>query len=192
MRVYKGEGPLDPAFELTEERRVIAKVHLFTRHQAELCFVIAKDCRDLKETDDVLPYILGYTAGNDLSARWWQQPENCGMQYCRAKSFDGFAPLGPVLVSPAVLSDPSNLSIQTKVNGELRQSASTAQMIFDIPRIIRYLSQGTTLRKGTVIMTGTPSGVAAFMDPPAWLKNGDVVEIEIGGIGTIRETMVFH
>ncbi|KAJ4177676.1 hypothetical protein NW767_015056 [Fusarium falciforme] len=114
------------------------------------------------------------------------------MQYCRAKSFDKFAPLGPVMVSPKSLSDPSKLRIQTKVNGQVRQSATTAQMIFDIPRIIQYLSQGTTLRKGTVIMTGTPSGVAAFMDPPAWLKNGDVVEIEIEKIGKIENEFVFE
>lgn len=154
--------------------------------------VLKKDCLNLKEDDDVLPYILGYTAGNDVSSRWWQKPENCGMQYCRAKSFDKFAPLGPVMVSPKSLSDPSKLRIQTKVNGQVRQSATTAQMIFDIPRIIQYLSQGTTLRKGTVIMTGTPSGVAAFMDPPAWLKNGDVVEIEIEKIGKIENEFVFE
>ena len=105
---------------------------------------------------------------------------------------DKFAPLGPVIVSRNVIKDPSSLKIITHVNGELRQESGTNNMIFDVPSLIRHLSRGITLRPGTVIMTGTPDGVAAFMKPSPWLKNGDVVEIEITRIGQIRNKMVFE
>lgn len=105
---------------------------------------------------------------------------------------DKFAPLGPVLVSPRVIQDPSALNILTLVNGEQRQASSTANMIFDCSSLIRHLSRGRTLRKGTVIMTGTPDGVAAFMQPSPWLQDGDIVEIEFSGIGRIKNLMVFE
>lgn len=118
-------------------------------------------------------------------------PDRSGGQHGYAKSFDKFAPIGPVLVSTSVIPDPSKLSLTTKVNGELRQYTKLDDLIFDIPTIIRHLSRGTTLRKYTTIMTGTPSGVAAFMKPPAWLKDGDAVEIEISEIGIIRNRIKF-
>lgn len=133
-----------------------------------------------------MQYILGYTAGNDVSSRYWQAPERSGNQHGSAKSFDKFAPIGPVLTSPDVIHDPHELVIKSYVNGEVRQSSRTDDLIYDIPTIIRHISRGTTLRKGTVVMTGTPSGVAAFMKPPAWLKDGDVVEVEIERIGRLR------
>lgn len=118
-------------------------------------------------------------------------PERSGNQHGYAKSFDKFAPIGPVLCSTKLIPDPSVLILTTKVNGELRQSTKLDDLIFDVPKIIRHLSRGTTLRKGTVIMTGTPSGVAAFMKPPQWLKDGDSVEVEISAIGMIENRMKF-
>tara|TARA_R110002003_G_scaffold40_3_gene2575 strand:- start:884 stop:1381 length:498 start_codon:yes stop_codon:yes gene_type:complete len=161
-------------------------------YEAELCFIIGKDCKNVTESEDAMQYIFGYTTGNDVSSRYWQAPERSGNQHRTGKSFDKFAPIGPVITSPSVIQDPHKLSIKSYVNGELRQSARTDDLIYDIPTIIRHISRGTTVRKRTVVMTGTPSGVAAFMKPPQWLGDGDVVEVEIEGIGRIRNTMVFE
>jgi 2-keto-4-pentenoate hydratase/2-oxohepta-3-ene-1,7-dioic acid hydratase in catechol pathway len=162
------------------------------QRQAELCVVIGKDCKNVTESEDPLQYVLGYTAGNDVSSRWWQMPERSNNQHSAAKSFDKFAPLGPVITSTKIIPDPTKLTMTTRVNGSLRQSTKTDDMVYEIPDVIRHLSRGTTLRKGTVIMTGTPSGVAAFMKPPAWLQDGDVVEVEIDNIGVIKNKMVFE
>ena len=105
---------------------------------------------------------------------------------------DKFAPLGPLIASTQAIRDPSKLKITTHVNGELRQESGTENMIFDVATLVRHLSRGITLRRGTIIMTGTPDGVAAFMKPSPWLRNGDVVEIEISGIGKIKNKMVFE
>lgn len=153
--------------------------------------VISKPAKDIPETANPLEYVLGYTVGNDVSSRWWQLPDQCGGQHGYAKSFDKFAPIGPVLVSAKEIPDPSKLSLTTKVNGEQRQSTKTDDLIFDIPEIIRHLSRGTTLRPGTVIMTGTPSGVGFFCNPKQFLKDGDEVEVEISGIGAIKNRLRF-
>jgi len=108
-----------------------------------------------------------------------------------AKGFDKFAPIGPVLVSPKILSDIGRLRMTTKVNGEQRQTTLLNDLIFDVGTIVRHLSRAMTLRKFTVILTGTPSGVAALMKPPAWLQDGDTVTIEIEKIGTISNKMKF-
>ncbi|KAK5079296.1 hypothetical protein LTR64_002281 [Lithohypha guttulata] len=158
-------------------------------YEGELCVVIGKDCKGFQVGDNIQQYILGYTVGNDVSSRFWQMPERSGQQHGYAKSFDKFCPIGPVLVSTELINDPATLQLTTTVNGEQRQTTSTSDLLFDIPTIIQHLSRGTTLRKGTVIMTGTPSGVAAFMKPPKWLADGDVVEIGISKIGKIRNTM---
>jgi len=139
-----------------------------------------------------MQYVLGYTAGNDVSSRYWQNPERSGNQHGSAKSFDKFAPIGPVITSTNVIKNPHQLAIKSFVNGELRQSSRTDDLIYDIPTILRHISRGTTLRKGTVVMTGTPSGVAAFMKPPKWLQDGDVVEVEIENIGQLRNKMAFE
>jgi 2-keto-4-pentenoate hydratase/2-oxohepta-3-ene-1,7-dioic acid hydratase in catechol pathway len=136
--------------------------------------------------------VLGYSVGNDVSSRYWQDKTRSSGQHGYAKAMDGFAPLGPVIASTRVIQNPSKLQLTTHVNGELRQSAGTDSMIFDVATVIRHLSRGITLRAGTVIMTGTPDGVAAFMKPSPWLQDGDVVEIEISGIGKIRNKMVFE
>ena len=151
--------------------------------------MIGKTCKNIKEDEDPTPYILGYTVGNDLSARYWQRPHRSGSQHGYAKSFDKFAPFGPVLVSTDVIPNPKELHLKTTVNGEIRQDSKTDDLFFDIPAIIRHLSRGTTLEPGTLIMTGTPGGVAVFMNPPPWLKNGDIVEVEISSIGKIRNKM---
>lgn len=154
--------------------------------------VIGRDCKNLGEHEDPAPYILGYTVGNDVSSRYWQQPERCGTQHGYAKSFDKFAPIGPILVSTTAIPDPKALTIKTRVNGQQRQITRTDDLIFDIPAIIRHVSRGTSLKPGTVIMTGTPSGVGAFMKPPAWLQDGDIVEVEISKIGIICNKMVME
>ncbi len=127
-----------------------------------------------------------------MSSRYWQNAERAGNQHGYAKAFDKFAPIGPILVAPTVIPDPSKLQLSTKVNGVQKQSTRVDDLIFDIPAILRHLSRGTTLRPGTVIMTGTPSGVAAFEKPPGWLKTGDVVEVTVEGIGRIRNKMVYE
>jgi 2-keto-4-pentenoate hydratase/2-oxohepta-3-ene-1,7-dioic acid hydratase in catechol pathway len=160
--------------------------------QAELCFVIGKDCKNVTESEDAMQYILGYTAGNDVSSRYWQAPERSGNQHGSAKSFDKFAPIGPVITSRDIIPNPHKLKIKSFVNGEMRQLSCTDDLVYDIPTIIRHISRGTTLRRGTVVMTGTPSGVAAFMKPPAWLQDGDVVEVEIEKIGRLRNKMVME
>lgn len=168
-------------------------------YEGELCIVLGADCKNFtKGTDDVGTYILGYTVGNDVSSRFWQAPPQSGNQHGYAKSFDGFAPIGPVIVSvDAVASqhrvlrtgDP-DLRLRTQVNGEERQNSWTSDLLFCLGDILEHLSRGTTLRRGTVIMTGTPGGVAAFMKPPRWLRSGDVVEVEIEGLGRITNTIV--
>jgi 2-keto-4-pentenoate hydratase/2-oxohepta-3-ene-1,7-dioic acid hydratase in catechol pathway len=159
-------------------------------YEGELSVVIGKDAKNVSAAD-ALKYVLGYTCGNDVSARNFQLPDASGGQFSYAKSFDGFAPIGPCIVSPQLIPDPQKLHYTTKVNGEVRQDTETSDMIWTVAQIIEHLSRGTTLRKGTVIMTGTPSGVGLFMEPKGFLKHGDVVEVSIDGIGAIRNKMVF-
>ncbi|EFX05260.1 fumarylacetoacetate hydrolase family protein [Grosmannia clavigera kw1407] len=161
-------------------------------YEAELCVVIKKDCKNLTEADDITDYILGYTAGNDVSSRWWQMPARSNNQHGVAKSFDKFAPLGPVLASPRAVPDPKKLHMECFVNGERRQETGIDDQIYDISTVLRHLSRGMTLRRGTVIMTGTPSGVAAFRQPPVWLQHGDVVTVRIDVIGEILNHMAFE
>ena len=136
-----------------------------------------------------MQYILGYTAGND---RYWQAPERSGNHHGNAKPFGKFAPIGPVIASPDVILDPRKLAIKSFLDGDMRQSSCTDDLIHDIPTIIRHISRETTLLKGTVVTTGTPSGVAVFMKPPAWLEDGDVVEVEIEKIGRLRNKIVLE
>jgi 2-keto-4-pentenoate hydratase/2-oxohepta-3-ene-1,7-dioic acid hydratase in catechol pathway len=161
-------------------------------YEGELTFVIARDTKNLPSDGDfnLEDYILGYTAGNDLSARNFQLPEASGGQFCYAKSFDGFAPIGPYIASPELVPDPQKLNYITRVNGVEQQKTGTNDMIWTVKDILRHLSQGTTLRAGTVVMTGTPSGVGYFRNE--FLKDGDVVEVEIEGLMTLKNTMKFE
>ncbi|OAQ97082.1 hypothetical protein LLEC1_03844 [Akanthomyces lecanii] len=142
---------------------------------------------------DALDHVLGYCNCNDVSARSLQMPASVsGGQFSFCKSFDGFAPIGPVIASPGVVDDPQALALVTRVNGEQRQASTTADMIWSVRQLIAFASQGTTLKRGTLIMTGTPSGVGLFMEPRTFLKDGDVVEVSFDGLGTLRNTMQFQ
>jgi 2-keto-4-pentenoate hydratase/2-oxohepta-3-ene-1,7-dioic acid hydratase in catechol pathway len=152
--------------------------------EAELVFVIGRPGRNIPEADAML-YVAGYTCGHDVSARDYQL-ERGGGQWVIGKTFDTFAPLGPVLVTPDELTDPHHLRIQCRVNGETMQDSNTEQMIFNVPQTIAYLSRIMTLEAGDVVFTGTPPGVGLARKPPIYLKDGDVVEIEVEGIGVLR------
>ena len=159
-------------------------------YEGELAVVIGRTCKNVSR-EEALSCVLGYTIANDVSARDWQKrPELGGGQWCRGKSFDTFAPLGPVLATPAAIPDPNALGLRTWLNGELVQDANTDDMIFDVPSLISFLSGSTTLLAGTVILTGTPSGVGMAADPPRWLRPGDTVAIELEGIGRLENPVV--
>lgn len=158
--------------------------------EAELAVVIGRATRDVS-MEAALSSVLGYTCANDVSARWWQK-EGSGGQFCRGKSFDTFCPLGPHVVPSSSIRDPQALRVRCRVNGETMQDASTRDMIFSVARLVSDLSQGTTLMAGTVILTGTPSGVGMARKPPVWLKNGDRVEVEIDGIGVLANRVRFE
>lgn len=151
--------------------------------EGELAIVIGKTCRNATR-ENALSHVLGYTVANDISARDWQKDRG-GSQWCRGKSFDTFAPMGPWIVTTDEIQDPNALRITTRVNGETLQDSSTADMIFDVPSLIEFLSGDTTLPAGTVILTGTPEGVGMGRTPQRWLQHGDRVEVEIEGIGTL-------
>ena len=152
-------------------------------YECELAVVIGKPAKNVAQ-DQALDYVLGYTCANDVSARRWQK-EGGGKQWCRGKSFDTFCPLGPCLVTADEIPDPNTLKIKTTLNDQIMQESNTADMIFDVPSLISFLSQGTTLLPGTVILTGTPQGVGFARTPPVFLKKGDRVAIEIERIGTL-------
>lgn len=157
-------------------------------YECELAVVIGERCRNVAR-ERALDVVLGYTCANDVSARDWQI-ERGGRQWCRGKTFDTFCPLGPAIVTADEISDPQSLGIRTRVNGRTMQDWTTRDMIFGVAEIIEFLSGSTTLEAGTVILTGTPHGVGMAMDPPVWLQPGDAVEIEIDGIGILRNPVV--
>jgi 2-keto-4-pentenoate hydratase/2-oxohepta-3-ene-1,7-dioic acid hydratase in catechol pathway len=152
-------------------------------YEGELAVVIGRRCKNVKR-NEALDYVYGYCCGNDVSARDWQKKRG-GSQWCRGKSFDTFAPLGPCLVTADEIPDPNALQLRTWVKGELRQESGTSDMIFDVPTLIEFLSGSTTLLPGTVILTGTPHGVGMAFTPPRWLKPGDEVTVEIDAIGRL-------
>ena len=159
-------------------------------YECELAVVIGKPAKNVSR-DRALDYVLGYTCANDVSARDWQIKLGGG-QWCRGKMFDTFAPLGPCLVTADEMTKPNALRISTVLNGERVQDSSTADMIFDVPRLIEFLSGSTTLPPGTVILSGTPQGVGMARNPPRWLKPGDVVTIEIEGIGQLTNPVALE
>lgn len=152
-------------------------------YECELAVVIGRRCKNVRR-EDALSCVLGYTCANDVSARDWQIRLG-GSQWSRGKTFDTFCPLGPVLVTPDELPDPGALRIRTVLNGETVQDWTTADMIFDVPALIEFLSGSTTLHPGTVILTGTPQGVGMARQPPRWLRAGDTVTVEVEGIGAL-------
>ena len=157
-------------------------------YECELAVVIGKTCKNVAKKD-ALKYVLGYTCGNDVSARDWQKNFGGG-QWCRGKFFDTFAPLGPCLVTADEIPNPNALTIKTILNGQTMQDSNTADMIFDVPTLIEFLSGSTTLLAGTVILTGTPQGVGMARNPQVWLKAGDTVSVEIEKIGTLTNPVI--
>lgn len=155
--------------------------------------VIGTTGRDIPK-EKALDHVAGYLAANDVSARGWQRdPKKAGgvPQWCFSKGFDKFAPLSPMLVSPAVVGNASDLELRTLVNGEERQNTSTGDLLFGVEEIVSFISQGTTLEAGTVILTGTPSGVAMGMKEPKYLNDGDVVEVSVSSVGAVKNKMAF-
>jgi 2-keto-4-pentenoate hydratase/2-oxohepta-3-ene-1,7-dioic acid hydratase in catechol pathway len=160
-------------------------------YECELAVVIGRTCKNVARAD-ALKYVLGYTCANDVSARDWQIKRGGG-QWCRGKTFDTFAPLGPCLVTTDEIPDPQALRIATILNGERVQDWTTGDMIFNVATLIEFLSGSTTLLPGTVILTGTPHGVGMAVKPePRWLRPGDRVEIEIEKIGTLSNPVALE
>ncbi|MGD2187226.1 MAG: fumarylacetoacetate hydrolase family protein [Desulfobacterales bacterium] len=153
--------------------------------EVELAVVIGREGKRILP-EDALSHIAGFSIMNDVSGR---QAQFADAQWFRGKSFDTFAPLGPALVTVDEVEDFQNLKLTASVNGEIMQNGSTADMIFDIPSIISFISEDITLVPGDIISTGTPSGVGIFRDPPVLLKAGDIVECWVEKIGTIRNTV---
>jgi 2-keto-4-pentenoate hydratase/2-oxohepta-3-ene-1,7-dioic acid hydratase in catechol pathway len=154
-------------------------------YEGELAVVIGRRARDIPE-DKALGVVEGLTCAHDVSSRDHQFTTG---QWSWSKSFDTFCPLGPVLVTPDEL-DLGHLDIETRVNGEVLQCSNTDQLVFGVQRLIAHLSQGLTLEPGDVILTGTPGGVGMARDPQRWLEDGDVIEITIAGIGTLRNRVI--
>ena len=153
-------------------------------YEGELAIVIGKTAKNVSQ-EAALSHVLGYTCANDVSGRTWQL-EKGGRQWCRGKGFDTFCPLGPAIVTTAEIPDPGSLAISTILNGVTVQESNTWDMIFDVPTLVSFLSQGTTLSPGTVILTGTPSGVGFSRRPPLFLKDGDTVVVTIERIGNLE------
>ncbi|MGI9490789.1 MAG: fumarylacetoacetate hydrolase family protein [Geminicoccaceae bacterium] len=165
---------------------IFPKLSINIDYEVELAVVIGKAGRNISP-DQAMAHIFGYTIVNDITARDVQRRH--GGQYFKGKGLDGSCPMGPLIVTADALGDPTKLGIRLTVNGETRQDGNTADMIFDIPTLIASLSEGLTLEPGDVLATGTPSGVGYAMDPPMFLKNGDVVVCEIDGIGKLESRM---
>jgi 2-keto-4-pentenoate hydratase/2-oxohepta-3-ene-1,7-dioic acid hydratase in catechol pathway len=155
-------------------------------YEGELAVVIGRRARDVAVAD-ALGVVAGVTVAHDVSSRDHQFTTG---QWSWSKSFDTFCPLGPELVSLDEVDLAGGLALETKVSGEILQSANTQELLFSVPELIAWISQGCTLEPGDVILTGTPSGVGAARTPPRWLVDGDVVEITIEAIGTLRNPVV--
>jgi 2-keto-4-pentenoate hydratase/2-oxohepta-3-ene-1,7-dioic acid hydratase in catechol pathway len=165
---------------------VLHKISTQIDYEAELAVVIGRRATRVSESE-ALEYIFGYTLINDVSARDLQFGDG---QWVRGKSLDGFAPLGPFITTRDEIPDVQALNIEGRLNGEVMQSSNTSKMIFNVAYLVSYISQGITLAPGDVIATGTPDGVGIFRKPPVLLKAGDVFEVTIEGLGTLRNPVV--
>lgn len=152
-------------------------------YEAELCAIIGREAKNVSE-EEALDNVFGYTCGNDVSGRNAQFGDG---QWARGKSFDTFAPIGPYVVTDY---DPNNKRVVSRLNGEVMQDGNTSDMVFSVAKLVSYLSHNLTLLPGTVIMTGTPSGVGYTRNPPVELAPGDVVEVDIEGLGILRNEVV--
>jgi 2-keto-4-pentenoate hydratase/2-oxohepta-3-ene-1,7-dioic acid hydratase in catechol pathway len=167
---------------------VLPRVSHEVDYEAELVVVIGRKGRHIPR-QRALEYVGGYAVGHDVSARDWQLNKP-GKQWMAGKTFDTFAPVGPELVTPDEVPDPQNLGIRLRLNGQTMQDSNTSQLVFGVDELIAYLSQVFTLEPGDLIFTGTPPGVGMARKPPVWLKAGDIVEIEIDKLGTLRNTVI--
>ena len=156
-----------------EDRIELPSASQQVEHEGELAVVIGRTARNISDTDDPLAYVFGYTCVNDVTARDLQRKD---VQFTRGKSFDTFCPVGPWIVTDL---DPANVAVTTRLNGEVKQTGNTADMAFGVAFLIRYISAIMTLYPGDLIATGTPAGVSR-------MKHGDVVEIEVSGVGILR------
>ncbi|KAM0458859.1 hypothetical protein ACHAPV_005849 [Trichoderma viride] len=157
-------------------------------YEVELAVVIGKTCKDVSE-HQAMQYVLGYMTANDVTARTHQNEVS---QWDRGKGFDGFAPIGPALVSSKIIPDPSVLKLQTILNGQVMQQGEASDMIFTVPKIVSFLSQGCTLQKGTIILTGTPCGIGVSRNPPVRLVEGDELFVTIShGLGSLTNPIAF-
>jgi len=150
--------------------------------EAELAVVIGEKAANC-DLDTALTKVFGYTCGNDVSARDLQFGDK---QWVRGKSLDSFCPIGPWIVTADELQDPQQLNITSRLNGRIMQQSNTADMIFPVAELVSYLSRHFTLEPGDLIMTGTPSGVGVFREPPIFMQDGDLIEIEIEGLGILK------
>ncbi|MBM4069493.1 MAG: fumarylacetoacetate hydrolase family protein [Planctomycetes bacterium] len=167
-----------------EQPIVLPPVSQEVDYEAELVIVVGKQGKDIK-ADRAQEYVAGYMVGHDVSARDWQLKKD-GKQWMIGKTFDTFAPIGPHLVTADEVADPLKLRIQLRLNGKTMQDSSTSQMIFGVGETLAYLSQVFTLQPGDLIFTGTPPGVGFARKPPVFLKAGDIAEVEIEGLGVLR------
>jgi 2-keto-4-pentenoate hydratase/2-oxohepta-3-ene-1,7-dioic acid hydratase in catechol pathway len=167
-----------------EEAIVLPPVSREVDYEAELVVVVGKRGRNLRP-ESAADHVAGYTIGHDVSARDWQLKKD-QRQWMVGKTFDTFAPTGPFLVTPDEVPDPLHLAIRLRLNGQTMQDSNTRQMIFGVGDVLAYLSQVFTLEPGDLVFTGTPPGVGFVRKPPVFLKPGDVVEVEIEGLGVLR------
>jgi 2-keto-4-pentenoate hydratase/2-oxohepta-3-ene-1,7-dioic acid hydratase in catechol pathway len=157
--------------------------------EVEMCIVIGTPGRRIAK-EDAMKHVAGYTVCHDVSARHWQLDRNGG-QYLVGKTFDGFCPTGPAIVTPDEISDIHKIGVRTRVNGKTVQDSNTSELVFQVPDMIAWCSKFFTLKAGDMILTGTPSGVGCFLKPePIFLKDGDVVDVEIDEIGTLTNQVV--
>jgi 2-keto-4-pentenoate hydratase/2-oxohepta-3-ene-1,7-dioic acid hydratase in catechol pathway len=172
-------GPNDP---------IVVDVELTTQvdWEVELGVIVGRRMRNVA-VDTALDHVFGYTVGNDVSARDVQFSES---QWTRGKSFDTFCPIGPVVVTPDEIPNPQALTLRTRVNGELMQDSSTAEMLFGVAELLAFCSRNFTLEPGDLLLTGTPWGCGYFVDPPRTLQVGDLVECEVECIGVLRNAVV--
>ncbi|MGA7915242.1 MAG: fumarylacetoacetate hydrolase family protein [Candidatus Acidiferrales bacterium] len=171
-------GPHDAIVIPSEEMQVDS--------EAELAVVIGRRGKAIR-ADEAFDYVAGYMALNDVSARKWQFADK---QWTRGKSCDTFCPTGPWLTTRDEIADPHKLRVIGRVNGEVFQDSNTAKLIFGVPELIAFISEAITLEPGDIIATGTPSGVGVFRHPPVFMKAGDVAEVEIEGLGVLRNAAV--
>jgi len=170
------------------EAIVVPKVSTKVDYEAELVIVVGKRGRHISEAK-AMDFVAGYSVGHDVSARDWQL-EKDGKQWMVGKTFDTFAPIGPTLVTKDEVPDPHKLGIRLRLDGKTMQNSNTEQMIFSVAQIIAYLSIILTLEPGDLIFTGTPPGIGHALTPPVYLRGGETAEVEIDGLGLLRNPVV--